>query len=71
MRCGGASPEDDGPTHLGKMRREKGVKSDGDRAEFLKELICCQIQHTPFGRWRRELSCILGERNLGRIQIYG
>ena len=31
VSCGGSSPEDSGHTHLDTMRREKGVKSSGDR----------------------------------------
>ena len=56
MRRGGASPEDGGPTPLGKTRREKGVNSAGDRAGFLQKLICYQIQLISFGRCRRKVS---------------
>ena len=31
MKCGGASPEDYGPTPLGIASREKGANSDGDQ----------------------------------------
>ena len=55
--CGGASPEDGGTIHIGKMRREK--------------LIFFQSQRMTFEKWRREVSCTLGERNLGRVQMDG
>ena len=71
MRCGGSSPEDGDQTHIGTTRREKGVNSAGYCTGCLKKVIYCQGQSKTFIRCQREVSCMLGDRNLGRVQMYG